>query len=472
MNRSNALLLLIAALTSGCGQSDEPSSPDPQADAGTDAAADAAQESADASQDTTEAGADLDASAGDVADAAVESGHDSEAADVAAEAAEAAADGAVGEGGPGACLEFTTTDIYKVAGVTDMLWRAALHEKFGDPNVHDFFQMEFYSFDTGTFVLGTGSNAAYQSCEQCVLVYTDVNQGSGSAVGAYFATSGTLTVHPQTQPGGMVLSAVLKDLVLRETDDNMNVIPGGACFRASELRYGCGDNKAEWPEGCDGTAIPLTCQDLGFSGGQLGCTPECSPDASQCTGFSCAATDLGTFAGSEIRVTGDTSTGTDIYAPWGLSNAPTGMESVYSLTLPAKTKVELVLQTAFLNGTSAWSFVWATAGCDDVTGAQVVAGDYSTGLRRIPLENTATSSTTYYVVVDTGLEKYGAPYKLVVRPPAQVPAAWICPQESYAGLDLCDCDCGAWDPDCDEPDITPASCKTPEGQCVQPGVCQ
>uniref|UniRef100_A0A7S4PC76 LNR domain-containing protein n=1 Tax=Paramoeba aestuarina TaxID=180227 RepID=A0A7S4PC76_9EUKA len=32
-----------------------------------------------------------------------------------------------------------------------------------------------------------------------------------------------------------------------------------------------------------------------------------------------------------------------------------------------------------------------------------------------------------------------------------IPSSWSCPDSFYASRDGCDCECGAWDPDCDDP---------------------
>ncbi len=53
---------------------------------------------------------------------------------------------------------------------------------------------------------------------------------------------------------------------------------------------------------------------------------------------------------------------------------------------------------------------------------------------------------------------------------AAVPAEWTCTDAWYGGDDGCDCDCGAWDPDCDDPAATVYRCD--EGQtCNADGVC-
>lgn len=52
-----------------------------------------------------------------------------------------------------------------------------------------------------------------------------------------------------------------------------------------------------------------------------------------------------------------------------------------------------------------------------------------------------------------------------------LPAEWSCPEEFYAADDGCDCACGAWDPDCEDPRQDVLNCD-PGQICVEPGVCE
>jgi len=51
-----------------------------------------------------------------------------------------------------------------------------------------------------------------------------------------------------------------------------------------------------------------------------------------------------------------------------------------------------------------------------------------------------------------------------------VTPGWFCDLELYGTNDGCDCECGAWDPDCDNPDEQVFNCSGSQ-ICVQPGVC-
>jgi hypothetical protein len=51
-----------------------------------------------------------------------------------------------------------------------------------------------------------------------------------------------------------------------------------------------------------------------------------------------------------------------------------------------------------------------------------------------------------------------------------IPVGWICPLAYYDANDGCDCYCGAWDPDCSEPAQPVLGCALGQS-CVPPGVC-
>jgi hypothetical protein len=64
---------------------------------------------------------------------------------------------------------------------------------------------------------------------------------------------------------------------------------------------------------------------------------------------------------------------------------------------------------------------------------------------------------------------------LVVAAP-EVPLGWYCSDASYDALDGCDCDCGAYDPDCDDPTQAIYFCGDPHfpgdgPSCLADGTC-
>jgi len=54
------------------------------------------------------------------------------------------------------------------------------------------------------------------------------------------------------------------------------------------------------------------------------------------------------------------------------------------------------------------------------------------------------------------------PYKLRDAEKGQVPSSWKCPREYYANDDGCDCNCGGWDPDCQDPSQPVVNCPEKE----------
>ena len=48
-----------------------------------------------------------------------------------------------------------------------------------------------------------------------------------------------------------------------------------------------------------------------------------------------------------------------------------------------------------------------------------------------------------------------------------IPASWTCPWQYFNASDGCDCDCGAWDPDCDVPNMTVTHCPSNIDTCVR-----
>mmetsp|Transcript_93264 Transcript_93264/g.129509 ORF Transcript_93264/g.129509 Transcript_93264/m.129509 type:complete len:125 (-) Transcript_93264:11-385(-) len=71
------------------------------------------------------------------------------------------------------------------------------------------------------------------------------------------------------------------------------------------------------------------------------------------------------------------------------------------------------------------------------------------------------------------LTKFFLIFALVAVVSAQVPAEWTCPDAFFGSLDGCDCACGAYDPDCDTQTF-PRGCDPVEGSvsyCDEFGEC-
>lgn len=74
---------------------------------------------------------------------------------------------------------------------------------------------------------------------------------------------------------------------------------------------------------------------------------------------------------------------------------------------------------------------------------------------------------------DTFSRSFVPRFGLYNEPVTNVPKTWTCPSVYYGGHDGCDCECGAWDPDCLDdaqavhncPTSTFHRCAKPTGRC-------
>jgi hypothetical protein len=98
----------------------------------------------------------------------------------------------------------------------------------------DLLSLEFYAPDFGVFDLGSGGNANYASCLQCVLAYVD--EGSGPF---FFQSAGFL--HVNEDPTNSVLDAELSDVTLVEVTIDpatfeSTPVTDGDCLHISSAR--------------------------------------------------------------------------------------------------------------------------------------------------------------------------------------------------------------------------------------------
>jgi hypothetical protein len=124
-------------------------------------------------------------------------------------------------------------DIYEVdaAQDTDLGYGSSL------PDIISF---EFYSLNnplaSGTFDLASGINSNYETCDQCLLVYSDIDVlGSGVPQKTFFQTGGTLVVDAMTPPGSDPITMSWQNVTLAEVTIDPNtfhstLVPNGECF--------------------------------------------------------------------------------------------------------------------------------------------------------------------------------------------------------------------------------------------------
>ena len=67
------------------------------------------------------------------------------------------------------------------------------------------------------------------------------------------------------------------------------------------------------------------------------------------------------------------------------------------------------------------------------------------------------------------------PLRIVVAeedsPQHDWPSSWACPLANYDAQDGCHCNCGAYDPDCDDEEQAVHNCESPEATCNEDSEC-
>ncbi len=385
-------------------------------------------------------------------------------------------------GGAVSCIEISPSGVvFDSSDGSASLWAGSTDPNIDDSALLDHFNLEFYADDTGTFDLAAAPNDNYEVCMECVRVIADVDETGGTIGKQYFQSGGTLEIDAATPPvtgtafKGKLTNVTLVEVEIDSTTFVSTPVAGGQCLHiaSADLNIGCGNGVVDGSEVCDGLELNgKSCTGLGFTGGTATCTATCALDVSGCTGWTCNATDLGAFTpGTGITKSGDTCTGSEVYdAPaTGCAGAATpGKEQVYAVSVPAGAKAEVVIVPSTFDAVG-----WVIADCNDLNGAACMNGSNNLGTERFTLDNTAATATTYYVVVDgasAAADGCGA-FEIRVRDPQAAPAAWTCDATYYANVDGCDCACGAWDPDCDEPNAEVFGCSGTQ-ICIDPGICQ
>ncbi|HPL25785.1 MAG TPA: hypothetical protein PLV44_09170 [Myxococcota bacterium] len=196
----------------------------------------------------------------------------------------------------------------------------------------------------------------------------------------------------------------------------------------------CGNGKIDGYDQCDGADLnEQTCQKLGYDSGTLSCTNGCTFDTSGCV-FTCKAHDLGTYTGADITLEAENScSGTKLYnaggAGWNCTGGYSeGYEKVYSLTLEAGASVGVSMSPVRFNAS-----LWVTTSCDDLVGAQCVAGVNEAmfgGREELVLANYGAEPQTYYIIADS--PSGCGEFTLTVSEPSR------CGNGKIDGYDQCD----------------------------------
>jgi hypothetical protein len=144
--------------------------------------------------------------------------------------------GAAGVGGGPACYDTTSGGWFDFTAQEDQ-GTSAFYVSFIASNAFPghaaLLELWLNQPNTGTFVLGTGDNAKWETCQQCVSVNVDQPSGPDRI---YFADSGVLSIDDASDPFAGVLDAELTNAHFVElTFDNADPpvshpVEGGSCL--------------------------------------------------------------------------------------------------------------------------------------------------------------------------------------------------------------------------------------------------
>ena len=159
--------------------------------------------------------------------------------------------GAGGESGrTNDCIEITRgevafTDLGNAPDAAIYAFHAdAVHKKqpLGDADTVDYLEVQFYASTfnpidngeaTGSFELGTGIDANFETCARCLLIDEDV-PGQGKPKALYFATEGTMMVADtsaqMTGAPNLTLSKVtFREVLIDDVTNESTLVPDGRC---------------------------------------------------------------------------------------------------------------------------------------------------------------------------------------------------------------------------------------------------
>jgi len=296
-------------------------------------------------------------------------------------------------------LDGTTNYGLGFDGVTDL--------GFGGP-APDIFTIEIWDDAEGTFDLGSGENADYLACAQCVLVLVDLVGETPTAV--YFQRSGALSVTGLPSDGAPKFT--LTDVILGETDADVVAVTGGYCLSLADVALDVTDvpideGPTDWT--CDPEFYGDESCDCGCGIPDIDC-----PDATVDDCEYCGACDSTSF-GSCVGVVDPT----DV-----------------TLCLPRPEPPE---------GWTCAPEWFGDDGCDCGCGAQDVDCASTTDVAACEycLDCEGNGSCLWRVdASDTTTCKLN---------PVVLPDGWRCDAEAF-GDGSCDCGCGAQDLDCPSTD--------------------
>lgn len=371
----------------------------------------------------------------------------------------------------------------------------------------------------GTFDLSSSTDANYKSCDHCVLVFQDINETAQTIGKYYFQESGELTMTVNGSPMTGKVKGSLKNVKLIEvtiaSDYTSTPVANGACLEIDSLDIDttvpvadagtpcenatdCGDTdimicdpnqKSCQPGQCDGDQLACTAgqQCLGqVDSPTIGaCYTACTwPNTTECAGGQSCILDLAGAKGT-CWVTG-TGTADGACAPAASAISSRCIDGYACMTEGTNSACRKMCD------------YWGTPGCTSgnctpvgsvctAQGENVLVGAACTtagnGCQPVngKYEGVCTSGKCWKYCRMSGSDCVGSQVCTELAEGAgigickePVPEGWDvtnCPPGTYfQDGQYCDCKCGAWDVDCDDPTLEAYDCD--QGQvCLSVGVC-
>jgi hypothetical protein len=346
---------------------------------------------------------------------------------------------------------------------TETSYSAPLTGDLGSIIVDDFLIMKFvnqgdrFVMPTGTFELGTGINANFDTCAECILVFEDQASLVEAPARVFSPTQGTITL--DTDPRNFILRGSINNIVLREaTIENFQTtfVAGGACVRFDDLTFDYKVVPSEWTCGDDRYRDGVDCDcNCGTE------DPDCYQPASLLVG--CAAGEIcsaGVCAGPCDSLADEPTCEVGYCGPSGPFDVCTDDAALIdpadlgSLCAP-------IVGDPFLDPPPPYCAFEAglvTGLCAYVGFAEERTCQRLCGTRDDC--DAATAEDCIVIFSETFLrDDPGRGFCGNI-----VPAEWTCAPERYYDDVTCDCGCGTRDLDCDFGDLPVAGCNDGE-QC-------
>jgi hypothetical protein len=148
-----------------------------------------------------------------------------------------------GGGGETTCIELEDVQpwIFLPADEVEDLPPAYATE--GTPNLGaaapDYVLLNLHTEQRGHIEFGTGNEASWQTCEHCLIYFTDVSSTTSGI--SFIATAGALDIEESSKPFDGYFDAVGTNITLTESNSNDEIIPNGRCVHFNSMRILVGE---------------------------------------------------------------------------------------------------------------------------------------------------------------------------------------------------------------------------------------